>query len=104
MTRTKRRVVGEGSNANPFVRYYAPHRRAWTPSLWPPAIVSGVTVLAFTTLSHPGILPAIVLGVVLGFTTGWMRWALWRRRHPIIPLDEYITDLINEQRRSARWN
>lgn len=90
---------------NPLVRYYAPHRRAWTPSPWPPAIVSMIVMFAFLWFDPtPGLVVAIIIGVVLGASAGWLRWAIWRRRHPVIPTDEYITDLLNERRRNARWN
>ena len=81
-----------------------PHRRAWTPSLWPPVLACGAAVIAFSWLDHPGVILMLAFGIVLGPTIGWLRWAIWRHRHPIIPVDEYITDLINERRRNARWN
>jgi hypothetical protein len=97
------RSIGD-ARINPFLRYYAPHRRAWTPSLWPAAIVSAGTVFAFSWLARPTVIELAAFGIVLGFTTGWMQWAIWRHRHPIIPADEYITDLLRERRRNARWN
>ena len=85
-------------------RMYASHRRAWTPRMWPIALVDALVVVAANAVVSLSIIGAVVLGVGVGAASGHARWALWRRRHPIISVDEYITDLLNEQRRHARWN
>jgi hypothetical protein len=90
--------------ARPVGRFYAAHRRAWTPSLWPPVVIAGVIAFAFAALAHPSPPVDVAFGVVVGFTGSWLRWAIWRRRHPIIPIDQYVTDLIRDRQRKARWN
>jgi hypothetical protein len=103
MTRTRRELDDHAHN--PLHRYYAPHRRAWTPSPWPAAILSALVVAGFFWLDpRPGLIPAIVIGVVMGAGFGWIRWTIWRRRHPVITVDEYITDLLRERRRKSKWN
>ena len=81
-------------------RFYAAHRRAWTPRVWPMALGTGLLVLAICMLTTPTVLEAIAIGVAAGLGVGVTRWELWKRRHPIITPAQYITDL----RRNARWN
>jgi hypothetical protein len=80
--------------------HYIRTRRAWTPRFWPMALGTGVVVFAVNVLLAPGVLIAIAIGVGVGLGGGVVRWELWKARHPLVTLDEYITDL----RSSARWN
>lgn len=81
-------------------RFYAAHRRAYTPRLWPMLLATGVTVAALDLLLAPGVLAAIGLGLGAGLGLGIARWEIWKRRHPVITPAQYITDL----RRNAHWN
>lgn len=68
------------------------------------ACVVGIVVFLVLSLVHPGIVAAIAIGLVAGLGGGCVRWTVWRRRHPILSLDEYITDLLAERRKAAPWN
>jgi hypothetical protein len=88
----------------PSRRLYASHRRAWTPRLWPILLADVPLILALNFWIQPSVLGAAALGVGVALLSAQARWTIWRRRHPVIPLDEYVTDLLNEMRRKARWN
>jgi hypothetical protein len=47
-----------------------------------------------------GFLPAVALGLVVGTGLGWLRLARWRRRHPVLSIDEYFESM----RRAAPYN
>jgi hypothetical protein len=81
-------------------RMYAPHRRAWTPRIWPVALAAGVVDAAAIVTLHAGVLLAIAIGAGTGLGFPHVRWTVWRHRHPIITPAQYITDL----RRQAPWN
>ena len=85
---------------NVFTRTYMPHRRAYTPRLWPSMIVTTVMVVVLVSLKHAGPVLSAFFGVALGWTYSSVRWRLWRKRHPIISAREYLDDI----RESARWN
>jgi hypothetical protein len=81
-------------------RFYASHRRAWTPRFWPIALLSTVVVvgtLTFASLTPP---EGIALGFATGVVVGVGRWELWKLMHPVITPAEYISDL----RRNAHLN
>jgi hypothetical protein len=63
-----------------------------------------LSTAAVTVIARPGVLAAVALGALFGSGLTRVRWVWWRRRHPVIPVEQYLTDLINEQRRHARWN
>lgn len=96
--------VLDGRARNPWRRYYVRHRRAVTPSVWPPMVIGGIGVAGVTVVVHLGALAAVGLGFLVGSGLARVRWVWWCRRHPVIPVEQYLTDLINEQRRNARWN
>jgi hypothetical protein len=104
MSDRQRRRTLDGHARNPLFRYYAAHRRAWTPGILPPAVIASAVTFAVSWLAHPGTLATVTLGLTIGFVVARLRWAIWKRRHPIIPVDQYVTDLINERRRAARSN
>jgi hypothetical protein len=81
-------------------RFYASHRRAWTPRLWPILIADAIAIIAIGTWVQLTVLEAIGLGLAVAGVSGPARWAIWRRRHPVITPAQYITDL----RRNAHWN
>lgn len=81
-------------------RFYMRSRRAWTPRLWPVAVVSGASVLALTLWLAPTGIEAFGIGVGVAFLVGVGRWEIWKLRHPAMTPAEYI-DL---RRRNARWN
>ena len=85
-------------------RMYASHRRAWTPRLAPMVVATSAFVFALDLLLSPGVIAAVVIGFGVAVVVGNLRWAIWRRRHPVISVDEYVTDLVRERRRNARWN
>lgn len=86
-------------------RVYVPLRRAYTPSLWPPAIVTaGVMFVVVQVYARPNPFVILVVAIVLGCTTGWMRWAIWRRRHPCLSAEEYAQEWARRMRDSAKWN
>lgn len=81
-------------------RRYMPHRRAYPPRLWPVVVVfaSVAAILAYL------IVPPLWLNIIVTAASAWtvvtIRWAIWRRRHPVISPEEVVEDM----RRSARWN
>jgi hypothetical protein len=81
-------------------RFYAAHRRAYTPRLWPVALGTGLLALAICLLTTPTALEAIGIGAGSALVVGVPRWEIWKRRHPVITPAQYITDL----RRNAHWN
>ena len=86
-------------------RTYVPHRRAYTPSLWPPVLVStGIMIGVVSLFRRPNVFVIVGVALVLSFVTGWMRWAIWRRRHPCLSADEYAHEWARRMRDSARWN
>lgn len=86
------------------MRRYVEHRRAWSPRLWPVVLVLGGLTGGLVFVLAPGPLLAVVVSVLVGTAGSWARWAIWRWRHPVVPLDVYVTELIRERRRAARWN
>jgi hypothetical protein len=86
------------------VRRYIECRRAWTPRFWPTALGSAALVAAFGLALRPGVLAIVGIAVGVAVLVGNVRWAVWRHRHPIIPFDQYITELIRKRRQEARWN
>ena len=81
-------------------RFYAAHRRAYVPRLWPMLLGTGVLVAAIAVATSPTVLEAIALGAGVALVVGVTRWEIWKHRHPVITPAEYITDL----QRKARWN
>lgn len=81
-------------------RFYDRSRRAWSPRLWPQFLVALAVTEGVVLLAHPSTLASLAVGVVVGFVVGFGRSEIWRRRHPIITPDQFITDL----RRAAPWN
>ena len=81
-------------------RFYAAHRRAYTPRLWPVLLGTGLLAFVICALTTPTVLEAIAIGAGAALVVGVGRWEIWKRRHPIITPAQYITDL----RRNAHWN
>jgi hypothetical protein len=81
-------------------RFYAAHRRAYTPRLWPMLLGTTLLVAAIAVATNPTVLEAIAIGAGVALVVGVGRWELWKRRHPVITPAQYITDL----RRNAHWN
>jgi uncharacterized membrane-anchored protein len=81
-------------------RTYAPSRGAYTPRLWPLALVSSVPATLVPLLTHPPAALALVAGVLVGFGVVHVRYAIWKRRHPSVSFDEYT----RRQREMAPWN
>lgn len=81
-------------------RFYASHRRAWTPRLWPILIADAAIVLPIALWLQAGPIASGALGVGVAAATSSARWAIWRRRHPVITHAEFL-DL---RRRAAPWN
>lgn len=86
------------------MRRYAEHRRAYTPRLWPLALLVGGSAAGLGLWLAPGLFGEIAIAIGLGTVVPWARWRVWRWRHPVIPFDVYVTELIRERRRAARWN
>jgi hypothetical protein len=81
-------------------RFYASHRRAWTPRFWPNALLSTAVVLSTLTFASLTPLEGVAAGFGVGVVFGVGRWELWKWMHPVIPPAEYISDL----RRNAHLN
>jgi hypothetical protein len=81
-------------------RFYAAHRRAYTPRLWPMLLGTALLVGAIAVATNPTVLEAIAIGAGVALVVGVTRWEIWKHRHPVITPAEYITDL----QRKARWN
>jgi hypothetical protein len=78
-------------------RFYASHRRAWTPRFWPLALaaVAVIVPVDLLLLAHGplGSLEAAATGVIVALAVGIGRWEIWKHRHPVITADEYLDDL-----------
>jgi hypothetical protein len=59
-----------------------------------------IDVAAVVVFDLRGFLPAVALGLVVGTGLGWLRLARWRRRHPVLSIDEYFESM----RRAAPYN
>ena len=62
------------------------------PRLWPQLAVSVVlaTGLSFVVVTlGGGILEGFLSGAVIGFAASQVRWAVWRRAHPVRPYDQW---------------
>jgi hypothetical protein len=81
-------------------RHYYPHRHAYAPRVFPAVVAAGALVGAVSIWLRPGWLVTALAAGAIGAGVAWVRWAIWRRRHPVVPLGEYL-DL---RRRSAPWN
>lgn len=81
-------------------RIYMRSRRAWTPRLWPTAVVSGTFVFVLNLWLRPTVIEVIGIAVGVAVVVGVGRWEVWKWRHPAMTPAEYI-DL---RRRNARWN
>jgi hypothetical protein len=86
------------------MRHYIEHRHAWTPRFWPMALGSAALVAVFVLALRPGVFAIVGIAVGVAVLVGNVRWAVWRHRHPVVPPDIYITELIRERRQAARWN
>jgi hypothetical protein len=83
-------------------RVYAGTRRAWTPRLWPVAVVSlGLVSGAAVTLPVWAVIP---LTVLIPWELIDLRWRLWRWLNPPITLREWQQDRELLARRVAPWN
>lgn len=84
-----------------MTRRYAPHRRAYYPRVWPVAVPTALSAAGLGFVAGPtgAIWTAIVAGA-FGAVVVSGRWAVWRRRHPVISAQEYVDDM----RRAAPLN
>jgi hypothetical protein len=76
------------------------HRRAYYPRLWPMIVGGLMLVVPFAALVRPAWWVGALVGAVVGAATVLTRLWVWRRRHPEISTEEYLSDLY----RSAPWN
>jgi hypothetical protein len=77
-----------------------PHRQAYFPRLWP-CIAVGLVLAPLGALALD--LNSYVAGVFggllgLGLMTG--RIAIWKRRHPVISIEDWL----RARREASRWN
>jgi hypothetical protein len=68
--------------------------------VWPSALIA--IALAFVV---PWVLSLPWWGTFLfaagvGYGTGRVTWAIWRRRHPVLP----VREILRRQREAAPWN
>lgn len=80
-------------------RWFA-HRQAYAPRFWIWTAVSGGLAVSIVLLLEPGVLGAIAIGLGIGVGVTQVVWWRWRRRHPVIGVEE----LLERQREAARWN
>lgn len=77
-------------------RVYLTSRRAYFPRLWPMWCAS-VPLVVPSVLIVNNVWFAVAYGATVALLVGHVRLWWWRRRHPIITLEEYVADM-------ARWN
>jgi hypothetical protein len=80
-------------------RQYLRSRRAYTPRLWPFALLPVALALVLTYIGVRGWV-GVVVDFALGLGFAQLRWMIWRRRHPLITTEQWL----DEQRRAAPWN
>lgn len=79
------------------------HRRAYWPPLWPAWLLAAVLVLPVAALVH-SLWIVVPWSIFVGVVVPSVRIAAWRRRHPAIRPDEYVTDYLRRMRSGAPWN
>lgn len=71
-------------------RHRFQHRAAYAPRLWPQLAVSLVLAvgLSFVVVSlGGGPVEGFLGGAGIGFLVNQVRWAVWRRNHPVRPFE-----------------
>lgn len=94
---------GRSGGPVPFLRVerrYMDHRRAYWPRIWPPAIGAGALVLVLDLALNPSWWLGALIGGTVGAVTVQGRIWIWRRRHPVISIEQWLQD----RRNSAMWN
>ena len=93
------------------MRKWMNYRQAYTPRAWPMLggtfVVNLVWIYLFLRAfdAHwTAILACTIAAVVLGVGVVQLRWTIWRRRHPVISMDEYIEKVIRPRQEAAPWN
>lgn len=71
-------------------RFYSRRRQAWTPTPWPAMAVGVVLVVIVTLVLQAGVILTFFMGIAIGVGVSWGQWAIWKHRHPVIPIDEQI--------------
>ena len=84
----------------PRTRFWSDMRQAYTPRLWPSALIACPLSFLLAWLLEPPLWALVAGAVALGVAVGQFQWWLWRRRHPLITADQYL----ERMRRMARWN
>lgn len=83
---------------------YIKSRDAYTPRVWP-MLVPGMIGFAVMLLT---ITPPWPLGMVIGAVFGWsvvtLRFRIWKRRHPLIPIKVQVAEQMQARRDAAMWN
>lgn len=79
---------------------WIPERRAWTPRWWPTALATAVLDVPVAIALSDDLALVGIQAVMAGIALNGLRWAIWRRRHPIIRLEQWA----QAQRQAARWN
>lgn len=82
------------------MRPYYCHRGAHAPRI---SLVFCLLVpisVAISLLAHPPLILNLVFSFVLGASASRVQWAIWRRRHPIITVEQHYAAL----REAAPWN
>jgi hypothetical protein len=85
-------------------RTYAAHRRAYFPRLSVVLVPTSITTAAIVSYLRPPVLIAALGGGLIGIVVMQLRLMLWRRRNPIISVEQYAADWREAMRRAARWN
>jgi hypothetical protein len=63
-------------------------------------IATAAVIASVVYLGTVSVWIAAPVGAVVGFLSAAGQWALWRRRHPIISVEEWA----RRRRENARWN
>lgn len=80
-------------------RTYLPHRQAYAPRVWPVLIPASAWGFACVAIPVPGYV-GFPVGVAVGYGYVEIRWAIWKRRHPVMTKTEYM----KRMRETAPWN
>jgi hypothetical protein len=72
------------------MRRWLPTRQAYAPRMWPVTVAVSTAVGGFGFVIEPPLWILLPLAVIAGGVVPFLRIAIWRRRHPMVPVDEYL--------------
>jgi hypothetical protein len=76
------------------------HRRAYVPRVWPVMLAICSLQAGFAWLARPGVVVIFVSAFAFSWGVTYGRLMVWRRRHPVITVQQVLQD----RRDAAPWN